>query len=660
MKKYITKQSDIKGAGKGLFTKAAFKKGEVIGLAHVDDQPYSEIGHNHNHKEENPTAFSKKIDNKRYIFASRDLKPGEEITTNYRLQPELEQPEDFEKKKGGMVSLPKDKPEKSKKFSRSLDATNRLYTENNLFKKPKSRRNKVFDPHAKYYAEGGTYEEAELTPEEIEAYRAEGYTVDDNKYQDGGLNKFVGGGPTDCPEGAEWDDQIQSCICINGMVWEAAENRCVKVQAFPSVKIDQYTPYVNAWNEMHPEQAEMEQKKYEYLRKAPGLNRALGVTKDNLNEKVLRNIAKEVDRERNNYVITQYAKDQKFNPNDHVQLVENIAERGQGSYDMAQNSQYGSKLAPSLWARTAAGFQELGNFIVKQLPGEQGDVFKYKVPGLSKKERKQIADSKTGALETFAVGNLPGQIIANQVAKYVKPIFGGTGADSRDQDMPGVLSGQYIPGVDDAAATLLNPLTYTGLTSGLIGGPNVLKTALPIAKNVFNKTLDAADYVNKLSLNKLKNLITTPKINYLNNPSVFKDVVNNAELGQVLAINGLTNAALDSKDNINDIISGNTNKNTYKDLGFNILNGVISGSKFSSLSNLRAVKNFRNSYGLADSGYKAATGSDNLKDDFSLIKSLGLFKRKEGGPNNNYIETELTPEEIEEYRKAGFTVEEIY
>ena len=186
MKKYITKQSDIKGAGKGLFTKAAFKKGEVIGLAHVDDQPYSEIGHNHNHKEENPTAFSKKIDNKRYIFASRDLKPGEEITTNYRLQPELEQPEDFEKKKGGMVSLPKDKPEKSKKFSRSLDATNRLYTENNLFKKPKSRRNKVFDPHAKYYAEGGTYEEAELTPEEIEAYRAEGYTVDDNKYQDGG------------------------------------------------------------------------------------------------------------------------------------------------------------------------------------------------------------------------------------------------------------------------------------------------------------------------------------------------------------------------------------------------------------------------------------------------------------------------------------------
>ena len=56
MKKYITKQSSIKGAGKGLFTKDFFKKGEVIGLAHVNGQPTSEIGRNHNHNEKNPTA----------------------------------------------------------------------------------------------------------------------------------------------------------------------------------------------------------------------------------------------------------------------------------------------------------------------------------------------------------------------------------------------------------------------------------------------------------------------------------------------------------------------------------------------------------------------------------------------------------------------------
>lgn len=153
MKKYITKQSNIKGAGKGLFTKESFKKGEVIGLAHVDDQPASEIGRNHNHNEKNPTAYSKKIDNKRFIYASRNLNPGEEITTNYRMQPELEQPEDFMRKGGAVLKMPNKK--NSKGYSRSLSATNKLFTQNFLFAKPKSRKNKVFDPNSKYYAEGG-------------------------------------------------------------------------------------------------------------------------------------------------------------------------------------------------------------------------------------------------------------------------------------------------------------------------------------------------------------------------------------------------------------------------------------------------------------------------------------------------------------------------
>ena len=229
MKKYITKQSSIKGAGKGLFTNAFFKKGEVIGLAHVNGQPTKEVGSNHNHNEKNPTANNIKNGNKRYLIASRNLKPGEEITTNYRLQPELEQPEDFKKKKNetmtpqkdgyrtyspfknlpyidvesdtidsdnivydlklranngltkfikkntGLHTLPGAKvireipvkrkggsvlrlPNKknSKRYSRSLSATNKLFTQNFLFEKPKSRKNKVFDPNSKYYAEGGS------------------------------------------------------------------------------------------------------------------------------------------------------------------------------------------------------------------------------------------------------------------------------------------------------------------------------------------------------------------------------------------------------------------------------------------------------------------------------------------------------------------------
>jgi hypothetical protein len=94
----------------------------------------------------------------------------------------------------GLVPMPKpsNKGLASKAYSRSLDATNRLFTENYLFKKPKDKRRKVFDPKAKYYAEGG-FIETELTDEEIQAYKDGGYIVEDIsiptlEYQKGGAS----------------------------------------------------------------------------------------------------------------------------------------------------------------------------------------------------------------------------------------------------------------------------------------------------------------------------------------------------------------------------------------------------------------------------------------------------------------------------------------
>jgi hypothetical protein len=64
----------------------------------------------------------------------------------------------------GLISMPK--PSKkglmSKKYSRSLDATNKFFTQNYLFAKPKSRKNKVFDPNANY-AKGGQSNETQIT-----------------------------------------------------------------------------------------------------------------------------------------------------------------------------------------------------------------------------------------------------------------------------------------------------------------------------------------------------------------------------------------------------------------------------------------------------------------------------------------------------------------
>ena len=61
-------------------------------------------------------------------------------------------------KRGGyMQSLPKKKS--SKRYSRSLTATNKLFTKNPFFKNTRSKKNRVFDPNAKYYQDGGALPE---------------------------------------------------------------------------------------------------------------------------------------------------------------------------------------------------------------------------------------------------------------------------------------------------------------------------------------------------------------------------------------------------------------------------------------------------------------------------------------------------------------------
>lgn len=149
----VVKQSKIPGANEGLFSNQSFRKGQLIGLAHSNGQPVGKIGNMHNHSDQ-PNMYSVKHGDERYVYAKRDIQPGEELTTNYRLQPELEQPEDFMRKGGSTPKLPNKK--NSRAYSRSLDATNRLFAEHPWFKKTKSRKNKIYDPNAKYYQDGGT------------------------------------------------------------------------------------------------------------------------------------------------------------------------------------------------------------------------------------------------------------------------------------------------------------------------------------------------------------------------------------------------------------------------------------------------------------------------------------------------------------------------
>lgn len=230
-KKVSIQKSNIQG--KGLFADEPIRAGEIIGLSHIkssfqkDGETYLKsketpvIGTYYNHSDDAYNAGSIIQGNKRYLRALKNIQPGEEIAGNYYEDndPTLETPDDF-KKGGSSPKMPRKK--NSRAYSRSLEATNKFFTENSFFAKPKSRKNKVYDPNAKYYEEGGAlltkevtckkcgwewdaadggkdittchkcggqglvhaqdggdYIEAELTPEQIQQYAEGGFIVED-------------------------------------------------------------------------------------------------------------------------------------------------------------------------------------------------------------------------------------------------------------------------------------------------------------------------------------------------------------------------------------------------------------------------------------------------------------------------------------------------
>jgi hypothetical protein len=111
-KNYYIGKSKIQGDG--AFAKRSIQPGEYIGKVHTIIEPYSkykfeELGHKHNHSEK-PNVQNVLIGNERHLFATRPIRKNQELTSNYRLQPDLEQPEGFAEKNkkqyGGVSKTP--------------------------------------------------------------------------------------------------------------------------------------------------------------------------------------------------------------------------------------------------------------------------------------------------------------------------------------------------------------------------------------------------------------------------------------------------------------------------------------------------------------------------------------------------------------------------
>jgi len=99
-KNYYIGKSKIQGDG--VFAKRNIQPGEYIGKVHTIIEPYvkyqfEDLGRKHNHSER-PNVQNVLIGNERHLFATKPIRKNQELTSNYRLQPDLEQPEGFAEK----------------------------------------------------------------------------------------------------------------------------------------------------------------------------------------------------------------------------------------------------------------------------------------------------------------------------------------------------------------------------------------------------------------------------------------------------------------------------------------------------------------------------------------------------------------------------------
>jgi hypothetical protein len=330
---------------------------------------------------------------------------------------------------------------------------------------PESREAIRFDSDedANYFAEhykdiSPGFIEAELDDNQIDEYRKGGYIVEDISVPS--LTRMQPGGPVPDSTYTPIDPNF---LAANPDTYSQIVNK-------PEVTSERQGSDIGKlraeFREKNPMDIFLDEKKRQYLKKNKGLNKAAGVTMENFPEVVLQNFIDEYEYKTNNYAVNKLGKKEGWNPKRRGEWVDELTP---GERDAVAESKYGSKLQPSYWSRSLAGVQELGNAAIKLLPGEQGDVLKYNIPGLTKKEQKEIAESKLGALETLAVADLPGVGVAN----LVKNVGLSTGSDYKE--LPNVLSGEKMANVEDKDVMAFNLLNYAGAEAIPELGVNLVK-----------------------------------------------------------------------------------------------------------------------------------------------------------------------------------------
>jgi len=318
--------------------------------------------------------------------------------------------------------------------------------------------------------------ELELTEDEIKKYVDGGYVVEDISVPT--LTRMNEGGTNPCPPDHYWNGE--ACV-PTGRTFTAIDPNYIAKHPDEATRIQNEGVVGTAreasdigklraeYREKNPMDIFLDEKKRQYLKRNKGLNKAAGVTMENFPEDVLQNFMSEYDYKTNNYAVNKLGKKEGWNPKRRGEWVDELTP---GERDAVAESKYGSKLQPSYWSRSLAGVQELGNTL---LPGQP---FQYNIPGLTKKEQKEMRDSKLSALEILAPIDMPGAAIAN----LAKNTGLSTGSDYKEQ--PNVFAGEKMANVSDMEAMAFNPLTYAGMEAIPELGVNLVKGARNLSRGV--------------------------------------------------------------------------------------------------------------------------------------------------------------------------------
>jgi hypothetical protein len=595
-------------------------------------------------------------------------------TTNHTFK-DAQYVDEYQMKRGGTPpSLPKKK--NSKGYSRSITATNRLFAQNPITKKVKSKKRKIFDPNARYYQEGGDASIPELTQaQEGKSIKCPPGQKPDGK---GGCVLIE---EQDFPEttvyATDYDKKRQLMLMdrlrqVKGAYqdWrDEAGLRQAQLKNEDAGSIDSLKARVADYKK----QLEEEKKNYSQASRALDIlkkqkpeewkNAKLTDVMSKKGIETLRNLYSEEKISDQNFRDFYNTFGQEFDPN----VVE-----GRGS-----GKQYSANEARQNWMENVPEFADKVNFVAQNIA---------LAPAMMAIGAPGILNRGAGALGRFvprALGRL--------VPKAAKPFLQATKVAYNNpwiKALPGSSTRNAIAAGYAGKAISDTPKVLKSIGEGFTGEKELVDVAGDVGTYAFNLATSLPGNSIKNVAGNVVKLIDKPFSQYRKNPVFGPQALTNFDKFNRSRFNPIGTLPKFSEMRPSDLLRGQTVGSTLLNLpetGSNIgkdvytvfnpnasmqernlaqaralRNSLITGLSLSPVFKKTAPlygSNFANKAFLLDNLYKGAAEGD-PNSTRALLNASRLIAKQKGGTTNSYVST-LSQKKIDELIKQGYKIEYI-